>query len=362
MKKRCLFVIQNLTKSGSPLTFLHLIKSILSDFDIDVCVTSALNPDVDLVYLDEYKKTVNKVHLLKIETHKIINRLFPYHCYRQVIKLLNKEKYDVVVSNAFEVASLIDYKKVDVKNVFYSLDKLLVNSKYKIVNIRKRKMLSRIANVDLFIALTNSCFVEGVNSKSKNAIILTDYVDIPILIGEKHFSESILKIGTIGYFSEKKNQIYSLQIIKKLLSCGIDCKLFLMGFYFPNFPEYFNSMIKYINSNNLMDKVVFIDKDYDKIAFFNEIDVMVAPSLYEGLGLVALESQYRLTPCILSDNFPKEAQIGLASFISLEDEKAWIDGVVNAKGKKPKKPILTNLLKEEFDSKARKAFKKLINQ
>ena len=362
MKKRCLFVIQNLTKSGSPLTFLHLIKSILGYFDVDVCVTSALNPDVDLVYLDEYKKTVNKVHLLKIETHKIINRVFPYRCYRQVIKLLKKEKYDVVVSNAFEVASLINYKKINIKNVFYSLDKLLINSKHKIVNFRKRKMFLRIANADLFIALTNSCFVEGVDSQSKNSIILTDYVDMPILFSEKQFSESILKIGTIGYFSEKKNQIFSLQLINNLLSRGIDCKLFLMGFYFPNYPGYYNSMMDYINSNNLADKVVFLDKDFDKIAFFNEIDVMVAPSLYEGLGLVALESQYRLTPCVLSDNFPKEAQIGLASFVSLKDENKWVDAIINAKGQRPEKPLLSNSLKNEFNERAKNAFKQLIKQ
>ena len=359
MKKRCLFVIQNLTKSGSPLTFLHLIKSISPYFDIDVCVTSAINPDIDLVYLDGYQKIVNRVHLFAINTHSFINRVFPYFCYRKVIKLLKREKYDVVVSNAFEVAALIDYKKINIKNVFYSLDKLLVNSKYRIVNHRKSRMLNRLKNIDLFIALTSSCFLDGMDSKNNNALILTDYVDIPILKGEKQFSKSTLKLGTIGYFTEKKNQLFSLQILNRLLRRGVSCKLYLMGFYFPNYSDYYNNMVSFMNDNNLQEQVVFVDKDFDKIEYFNEIDVMIAPSLYEGLGLVALEAQYRLTPCVLSDNFPIEAQIGLASFLSLDDVEAWVECVIESKGKKPDKPLLNNALKDEFEKKATFAFKNL---
>ena len=355
MKKSCLFVIQNLSKSGSPLTFVHLIKSIIKDFNIDVCVTSALNENVDLVYLEDYKKTVRDVYLFDIETHSFINRLFPYRCYNKVIQLIKKKKYDAVVSNAFEVAALIDYKKIKTKNVFYSLDKILVNSKYKLVNYRKTRMLNRVKNVDLFLSLTESCLVSGLDVGDDNVVVLTDYVDIPVLTSSKVFSKTSLNIGTIGYFCEKKNQLFSLVILNKLLQRKIDAKLYLMGFYFNNDLSYITDMKRFIEMNKLEKNVIFLDKDYDKLSFFELIDVMVAPSLYEGLGLVALESQLRLTPCVLSDNFPKEAQMGLASFENLSDIDAWVETIKKIKGKRPEHPFFKDA-KKEFVEIAKLAF------
>lgn len=61
------------------------------------------------------------------------------------------------------------------------------------------------------------------------------------------------------------------------------------------------------------------------------MDVFVFPSLWEGLGIVAIEAQTAGLPCIVSNVIPKEIDlgIGLVHRMSLDsDAKAWADRIV----------------------------------
>ena len=50
------------------------------------------------------------------------------------------------------------------------------------------------------------------------------------------------------------------------------------------------------------------------------IDVFVFPSLYEGLGIAAVEAQAAGVPCILSDQVPEECKIAEnVEFLSLNE-------------------------------------------
>ena len=58
------------------------------------------------------------------------------------------------------------------------------------------------------------------------------------------------------------------------------------------------------------------------------IDVFLFPSLYEGLGIVALEAQISGLPCIASSNVPKDVVLGdKIDFIDIEDANIsdWVD-------------------------------------
>lgn len=51
-----------------------------------------------------------------------------------------------------------------------------------------------------------------------------------------------------------------------------------------------------------------IDRTKDNVQdLYQAMDVFLLPSLYEGLGMVAIEAQSAGLPCVLSDNVPHEA-------------------------------------------------------
>ena len=350
MKQKALLIIQNLSKSGSPLTFLHIIYALSDKYDIDVAVARVNNPSIDLEYYDEYKKNVDNIFIFNIKSYTLFNRAFPFIAYGPLAKLANNSKYSFVITNIFEVGALLNKKHIVPKVFFYSLDKLNLDSKYRLVNRRKRKMFDYLGKSDCFIALTSNCFYDWFDFKKINHDILLDYPDIEQKTSEKNFHTDRIVLGTIGYYCEKKNQLFSLKILKELIGSGVDASLELMGYCFENDRSYYEQMIDYIEENNLQEKVVFRDKNYDKKAYFDGIDVLLCPSLFEGLGLVILEAQYRKTPCLASDVLPRESQLGLVSFCSLDDTSAWINNIKSVV-KSPRRVEFNSNLKSVFDFK-----------
>lgn len=325
--KKCLLVIQNLSKSGSPLTFLHIINALKENYEIDVAVTSVINKQNDLYYHSKYCEVAHKLYLYYINTHILVNRVFPYHQYRKVYKDVLERNYDFILTNIQEFSCYLQLKKCPIRNYFYSLDRLRSESKYRFVTKRKEKMFLKIQKNDCFIALSSLCFSDNFDFKNTKFEYLLDYPDIDYKSGPKIFNTDKIKIGLIGYFCEKKNQLFALKVLKELMEKNRETYLYLMGYYFENDIEYYNKMTTFIAENKLEKNVIFIDKDYDKNKFFEDIDYLLCPSLYEGLGLVILESQYRKTPCFVSECIPKEAQLGLVKYLKL-DSSLWANKII----------------------------------
>ena len=57
-------------------------------------------------------------------------------------------------------------------------------------------------------------------------------------------------------------------------------------------------------------------------------DLFLMPSLFEGLGIAAVEAQAANLPCVLSDTIPQQVNLGLCQFISLEESPAtWAEAI-----------------------------------
>jgi glycosyltransferase involved in cell wall biosynthesis len=68
------------------------------------------------------------------------------------------------------------------------------------------------------------------------------------------------------------------------------------------------------------------------------MDCFLFPSLYEGLGIVAVEAQAAGLSCILSDRVPQEASVisGLVQWMSLDQPSArWAEKLVELKRTRP---------------------------
>jgi glycosyltransferase involved in cell wall biosynthesis len=133
-------------------------------------------------------------------------------------------------------------------------------------------------------------------------------------------------IGHVGRFLPVKNHAFIAECFQRVVAAGADAHLLLVGDG-PLVP----TVRKDIESRGLLDRCTFAGVHNVVAPFLSAMDVFVFPSLYEGLGIVALEAQAAGLPVIASSVVPEEIDVipNLVERISLEDGPAvWASAVV----------------------------------
>ena len=142
-------------------------------------------------------------------------------------------------------------------------------------------------------------------------------------------NDSTLLVGHVGNFNKQKNQIYAVDVFKDLLVKNKDAKMYLMGD-----GALRESVEKYISDNGLNDFIEFTGNITNVPDMLQAMDVMLLPSLHEGLPLVAVEWQICGLPCILSDKVTTEcAYMDYVKFLPLSDDRSkWVEAILSFKG------------------------------
>ena len=131
----------------------------------------------------------------------------------------------------------------------------------------------------------------------------------------------------VGTFSRRKNQLFSVEVLKALLDAGMDARLIFVGYPLDE-PDYTEYLEEQIRGMGLEGRITFEPKDADIPALLSGSDAMLIPSLREGLPNVALEAQAMGVPCFLSDTVTRETDCGLCTFLPLEEGPVrWAEAV-----------------------------------
>lgn len=152
-------------------------------------------------------------------------------------------------------------------------------------------------------------------------------------------------IGHIGRFSEGKNQLFLIEIMKAVMKHDPEARLLLVGD-----GELRTFIEKKVKSEGMQDNVCFVGIRDDINTLLHSMDVFVFPSIYEGLGLVLLEAQASGIPCVVSEAIQPEADVGLGLItnLSLHDAPAvWAKQIIALQGKRMQN---NNRTIEAFDS------------
>ena len=113
-----------------------------------------------------------------------------------------------------------------------------------------------------------------------------------------------LLIGHIGSFIQYKNHPFLLRIFNALLQSHPNAILMLVG------DGQLRKVIEQQALNmNLYNKVKFLGVRSDVAQLMQAMDLLLFPSLFEGLGIVLIEAQAAGLPCLASDRVPKEAKV-----------------------------------------------------
>jgi glycosyltransferase involved in cell wall biosynthesis len=138
---------------------------------------------------------------------------------------------------------------------------------------------------------------------------------------------SELVIGHIGRFNHQKNHNFLIGIFEEILKKNPNSKLVLVGC-----GELENIIKQQIHEKLIEDNVIFTGVRKDIPELLSAFDVLVFPSLYEGLPNTVIEAQATGLPCIISDTITREVNItGLVKFCSLlETTEKWAELTINS--------------------------------
>ncbi len=131
--------------------------------------------------------------------------------------------------------------------------------------------------------------------------------------------ENTFVIGCVGRLCEQKNQLFLLEVLAEAVK-EQDCRLLLVGE-----GEYENILRNKAKELQLTDKVIFYGVSDEVNRLMCSLDCLAMPSLFEGLGIVAIEAQCLGVPVVCSENIPGEALItkSIKSLAINKGAKEW---------------------------------------
>lgn len=197
-------------------------------------------------------------------------------------------------------------------------------------NILRKPFLNRLAKTsDYRFACSNDAgkWIYGDRDFTvlKNAIDSQQYVfseEKRNAIRDEFHLHGKFVVGNIGRLTAQKNQSFVIEVFYELHKKLPDSALMIVGV-----GELENLLKRKSQTLGIADSVIFTGSRSDVPSLLSAMDVFLFPSLYEGLGIVAVEAQAAGLVSICSNVIPKEAHItNLLKFVSLDKTAVeWAD-------------------------------------
>jgi glycosyltransferase involved in cell wall biosynthesis len=136
--------------------------------------------------------------------------------------------------------------------------------------------------------------------------------------------EKRMVIGYVARFENGKNQKFLLEVFKDIVINNPTAYLILIGF-----GIYKNELMKKITELNLSNNVLLLSSTENIYDYYQMFDLFAFPSLEEGLGMVAIESQVNGLFCIASTGVPTETKISDNIIYLPLNKSIWINEINN---------------------------------
>ena len=158
----------------------------------------------------------------------------------------------------------------------------------------------------------------------KNIITIANGVDIERFRFDEGVRKDIKRqlgwcnnkiVGHIGRFNYQKNHEKLINVFNKMYEQDNSCRLLLIGS-----GELQNQIVEQIEALHLENMVKIINYTDVPQNYMQAMDIMIMPSRYEGLCLVAIEAQENGLPVLIDSNFTPETLVTeQAEAIELDD-------------------------------------------
>tara|TARA_B100001564_G_scaffold5635_1_gene4928 strand:+ start:27 stop:1160 length:1134 start_codon:yes stop_codon:yes gene_type:complete len=275
--------------------------------------------NVTVLAFSSHKKVFKESETNFYFSKKIDSRIFNYFkilllSYFQIPKLINKHNIDIVTFQDPITSFLGVYKiKKNFKNIKIVLEShgdfintLQLERNLLFPNVYKKLFLKMasytIKNADILRAVSSSTEEQALSfDTSKRVVRFPAWIDFEIFsnIQPTRSDEGNFKILFIGSITDRKKPHLIIEALPKLHDDKVE--LHLVG-PTPN-HKYLDELREKIISNKLEDRVyIHGTKSRDEVKeFYSESNLMILPSVSEGLARVIFESQVTACPVLVTD-------------------------------------------------------------
>lgn len=276
-----------------------------------------------------------RVSKLGISAVQFCNRMkYPVSYFFQLLRLLNKDKYDIMHVHGNSATLGLDL-----------LSGCLAGVPVRIAHSRNSSCTHKIVE-KLMRPLFYATYTEGF-AVSKEAgdwlfpgrryTIIPNGKNLDRFIFDKDKRELIRKengigneiiLGHVGAFNRQKNHKYLIDIFYELVKRETGEPKYQLWLFGPDDGEKDN-VLQQINSLGLGDKVKIFDYKNNIQDYLSAMDIMIFPSLYEGLPNVVVEWQISGLPCLISQTITKECKVfDTVEYLDIEAKvDVWADRI-----------------------------------
>lgn len=288
-----------------------------SMFQFDFAATDSK----DSKYTEEIKRLGGKIYLLP-EVYK--NNLIRIEKFTREILLNNV--YDIVqyhatspwkvalnVAKRMGVSNIISHSHnsrfggnwmKSVRNRLFSLDVSQISTKRIACSNRAGRLLF---GRNSFEVINNS--IDGskyrFNAKSRNEIR-----------SKLKVNDDTILLGQVGRLSAEKNVEFSLNIVYQLKKKSKNVKLVIAG------TGELEKVLKRKSTQLGIERyVIFLGQCNEVGKLYSALDILLMPSIYEGIPMTAIEGQASGLNVLLSKNIDPFTNIGLGRFLGIKSNK-----------------------------------------
>lgn len=133
-----------------------------------------------------------------------------------------------------------------------------------------------------------------------------------------------LLVGFVGRLNPQKNPYRMLEIFAEVRKKQDNAHLLIVGDGGER-----EGMLQTCKELKILPSVHFLGQVTNVHELMMAMDVLLFPSVFEGLGLVVIEAQATDLPCVVSENVPAPDLTGRLSVCRLEDEnEVWANAIL----------------------------------
>lgn len=331
-KKNILIIAYDgMNKSGVPGVIMEIINGLSKQYNFSIAVFEDIKTQYHYQRLLELGVEIINIPKIK-STNKIrnfYNEYIGYHnfLYKYFKKLFKEKHIDIVhsfkegdSSGIFKAA-----KKYGIKNRIWHTTVL---HRYKgdligFLSRHKQKLTNKYVS-NCVGGSKLSC--ELAFKKKEFKVIVNCYnSDIYSFIQSGPFKR--LELVQVGYLSPNKNQLFSLEVCKKLINYYPDMLMHFFGY--TNDSIYGNKFNNFISDNHLEKNVIIHNPMDSQLDVLKSASFSLTPSIIEGFSLTLIEAQACGVNCIASTGVPEDANAGGVTYLDLNID-LWAQHIIDS--------------------------------
>ena len=326
-KKKVLVVANNdLGIGGIQSVIMSIIRALSDEFEFDVIVFDHTHTNYEKEVLRQGKIFTIQNRLTGNGFRKKIDYYIRfYKNYRELKKIIRENgPYIAMHCHNFYEASIallaakqekIPKRIVHSHSVLYVDRKKIVRRAYQAIY---RKIMEHTATDFVACSQIAGEYLYGNRSDIKivpNGIDLSRFLSLPNQCTNKW---SFIQVGRWGRL---KNQIFTIEVFAYIHKIYPEAKLTFVG---DGEKKNFRSIKEKARELDVEEAITFLPEDTDVPKEMAKNNVLMFPSIFEGLGIVAIEAQAVGMRCFASTGVPKEVDLGNVCFLDLaEGPEKW---------------------------------------